>query len=153
MAGSDMYVGWVDASNVLTLLDTHSTGQSIPTVDTTNNILQSSGSQVIPHILYSLFMYLLQVNSVTTFSFVRHLNTGDSNDLAVGNSTLYVLYAMGTSDGDANKNYAQHSSRGSGQVNFMSGNSTSNNDTNVNNNVTIISVNSTGNCKCFITYC
>ena len=134
MAGADMYTGWVnDNTGQLTLLDTHSSGQTQPAVDTVNNILKSTGSQA---------------GSATTFSFVRALNTGDSNDLAIGNATIYVLYAMGTSDGDANNNYAQHTSRGSGQINFMSGNVTVNNDT-IAQNVTVTPVNSTGNCKFF----
>ena len=47
MAGADMYTGWInDTNGNVTLLDTYSTGQSIPTIDTINNILNSSGSQV-----------------------------------------------------------------------------------------------------------
>ena len=47
MIGADMYTGWInDTSGKVTLLDTYATGQSIPTIDTINNILNYTGVQV-----------------------------------------------------------------------------------------------------------
>ena len=57
-----------------------------------------------------------------------------------------MLYAYAPTDGDANNNYVQHTVRGVGTVNFMSGNVSASNDT-IPNNVTVIETNSTGNCK------
>ena len=79
-------------------------------------------------------------------SFSRNLTTGDSHDIAINDSTIYLLYAYAPTDGDVNNNYAQHSVRGVGTVNFMSGNVTASNDT-VQTNVTVTTTNSTGNSK------
>ncbi len=86
-----------------------------------------------------------KVNGTTVLTFSRYLSTGDSQDLSINDSTIYLLYAYAPTDGDANNNYAQHSVRGVGTVNFMSGNVTATNET-VQTNVTVTTSNSTGNC-------
>ena len=86
-----------------------------------------------------------QSNGITQLIFSRKLNTGDIHDFAINDSSVYVLYAYAPTDGDSNNNYVQHTVRGVGLLNFMSGNAS---DTNVTipNNVTVVPVNSTGNC-------
>ena len=87
----------------------------------------------------------MKLNGTTKLSFSRYLDTGDSRDVTLNDTTIYVLYAFAPTDGDSNNNYVQHTVRGVGAINFMSGNATATNQT-VPNNVTVISVNSTGNC-------
>ena len=58
---------------------------------------------------------------MTTVKFTRLLNTGDSNDVAITDTNLFIMYAIGSSDGSASKVYTKHTSVGVGVVNFLSG--------------------------------
>ena len=104
MIGSDTYTGWVTSGGVAKVIDGHAVAQLQPTVDTTNNVLSYSG---------------FQTGSSTTFSFVRYLDTLDSNDVTITNSSIYLVYALGSTDPDGNNNYQQHYTTGSGSVNFL----------------------------------
>ena len=64
------------------------------------------------------------VSGVTTISFSRLLNTGDSKDTVIGSSSIYLVYAYATAVGSGTT-YPKHSATGSGLVNFLNaGNST-----------------------------
>lgn len=57
----------------------------------------------------------------TTFIFTRPLNSGDTKDFPIINSTMHMIYAVGSA-GSVNYNtgnFKQHSSRGDVLVNFF----------------------------------
>ena len=127
MVGADMYVGWVTGTTTTTILDTKATAQAQPGLDTSSggqdNILSPSGSQV--NFFFVFFLgwefFFSKSSTATTLKFTRKLNTGDPNDIVISDVDLNILYAIGSSDGDANNNYAKHISVGVGKVNFLSG--------------------------------
>ena len=57
-------------------------------------------------------------SGVTTISFSRLLNTGDSKDVVIGNSSMFLVWAYATTIGSGST-YPKHSATGSAMVNFL----------------------------------
>ena len=78
----------MDSEGTLTIGDTWSTGYSVPTPDIdrggTDDVLAPSGMQNSTH---------------TTLSWTRLLVTGDSNDIAITDTSLTLMWGFGTTDG------------------------------------------------------
>ena len=111
MQNSDCYVGWV-SNNVVYLLDTWAVGQNQPLLDT-----QRGGKDD------TVLISAVETNGKTVIIFSRKLKTGDSNDLAITNDYMNVLWATSESDGSGGF-YSQHSRQGAVKINFITGVST-----------------------------
>ena len=59
-----------------------------------------------------------QASGATTISFSRLLNTGDSRDAVISNTSMYLVYAYATAVGSGTT-YPKHTATGSGLVNFL----------------------------------
>ncbi|XP_050401897.1 uncharacterized protein LOC130010296 [Patella vulgata] len=82
MPNSDAVVGWIDNGQV-TLTDRWMTAKSLPTEDTKNDITGVTGDVI---------------NGVTTISFTRKRDTGDTQDFQFTDIQCgYMFYAMGGS--------------------------------------------------------
>jgi len=95
MANTDMVTGGVNADGTLYLNDRFASNRSAPTNDATQNatpITQTSSES----------------NGVTTLTFTRLLNTGDTTgDFNLADGSYYLLWAYGSSD-----TFGRHAARG-----------------------------------------
>jgi len=110
MIPCDPYTGWVgDTSGTVSMFDTWSTANAIPALDIdiggTGDILAFNGHQA--------------AGPVTYLHFQRLLNTGDTHDIPVTNTNMFLIWAYATSDGTSGTSYPIHTSAGSQQLNFF----------------------------------
>ena len=89
MSFADTITGWVtDTGGNVVLIDELCIGYSQPSDDRLEggqkNVYNVSGQQV---------------GSVTTLQFTRLMNTGDPNDYLLGPGDLFLIWALGDSDG------------------------------------------------------
>jgi hypothetical protein len=74
---------------------------------------------------------------VTTITFSRKLNTGDPYDIVFGNSSLFLLWAYGSTDGSGTS-YPKHASTGAGKVNLLLTNQSSTATSNVTTSIAVV---------------
>eukprot|EP01105_Mastigella_eilhardi_P018833 TRINITY_DN4392_c0_g1_i2.p1 TRINITY_DN4392_c0_g1~~TRINITY_DN4392_c0_g1_i2.p1 ORF type:complete len:1205 (-),score=276.71 TRINITY_DN4392_c0_g1_i2:2925-6539(-) len=113
MDGSDEIVGWV-SNGAITLIDTSSSGHSIPDLDTalggTDDLYNVTGWENATH---------------TQITFCRKLDTGDSHDWQIKNEQIYLIWAWASADGTSPDDYPEHGGTsnlayGGVKVNFLS---------------------------------
>jgi len=109
MVGADAMIGWVDGSNTI-IYDYRITARAVgcdgvcPDTEQggTDDILNPSG---------------VQSGGVTTLSWSRKLDTGDNEDEVIDESTIPIVFAMGSSD-----SLSYHGGKkGAADINFYTG--------------------------------
>ncbi|KAH3743193.1 glucooligosaccharide oxidase [Pelomyxa schiedti] len=104
MTNADKVTGWVDDSDsTLTILDTWSTGYSVPALDTsrggTDDLTLTSGWQNVTH---------------TQLTWTRKFDTGDDNDFPLIDTPYTLMWAIGLADGISDTYYRIHPSESAG---------------------------------------
>lgn len=100
MAGADLNVGWVTSTGAQRIGDYYATSNTLPSYDSIQSLSSMVGTDT---------------GTVTTITYNRLLNTGDSNDFVITPFTsINVLWAYGSSDpsGTTLANNDQHTDRG-----------------------------------------
>lgn len=117
MLYSDMIVGWVfDDSLTGVIYDSYvGDKRGMPTPDTslggTNDVQLLSSSQTT----------LTDGQVRTTLKWRRKLITSDTYDLDIADRDIYLLYALGSSDGRSSGSYSEHSEKGIVRMNLKTG--------------------------------
>eukprot|EP01087_Luapelamoeba_hula_P016255 TRINITY_DN4998_c0_g1_i1.p1 TRINITY_DN4998_c0_g1~~TRINITY_DN4998_c0_g1_i1.p1 ORF type:complete len:806 (+),score=48.88 TRINITY_DN4998_c0_g1_i1:147-2564(+) len=111
MSGSDIIWGQINSDGTPVVSDRWATGESQPGKDSEQNVIINADESSY-------------TNGVTTLSYTRLLNTGDSKDTAIKTTNMYLLWAIGSSKGTLSGNdydFDQHASRGAANINFYTG--------------------------------